>query len=217
MKIKSIFGSKFKSVELGEVVKVATKEPLVLRCGKQISNFNVAYQVYGKLNKNKDNVILICHALTGDQYVASNNPVTGKDGWWDKIVGEKKAIDTTKYFVICSNVLGGCLGSLGPKEIDEATDEPYGFDFPIVTIADMVEVQKLLLDELKITKIKSVIGGSMGGFQALQWAISYPAMVESIMPIATSYRFNTQNIAFNEISRQAIMADVNWCNGVALK
>ena len=213
MKIKSIFGSKFKSIELGDVVRLAKDKPLDLRCGRQISDFNIAFQTYGKLNKNKDNVILICHALTGDQYVASANPVTQKEGWWSSIVGDGKAIDTKKYFVICSNVLGGCLGSLGPKEIDEKTGQPYGFNFPIITVGDMVEAQKLLLDELGIDKIKSVIGGSMGGFLALQWSISYPNMVASVMPIATSYRFNTQNIAFNEISRQAIMADVNWCEG----
>lgn len=213
MQIKSIFGPEYKEFEVGEIVKLATNQPLKLACGAQISDFNLAYQIYGSLNADKSNAILICHALTGDQYVASTNPVTGKDGWWNFLIGSGKAIDTDKYFVICSNIIGGCMGSFSPKEINPQTNQHYALDFPIITIADMVNAQKLLIDHLEIKQLLAVIGGSMGGFQALQWSIAYPDFAKAIMPIATSYRYSTQNIAFNEVARQAIMADPDWCGG----
>jgi homoserine O-acetyltransferase len=213
MQIKSAFGPNYEEFEVGIIVKLATQKPLKLKCGAEISNFNIAYQTYGQLNQDKSNAILICHSLTGDQYVASENPVTKKEGWWNNIVGPKKPIDTEKYFVICSNVLGGCMGSTGAKEINPETGEFYAIDFPIITITDMVNAQKLLIDYLEIPSLLAVAGGSMGGFQVLQWAISYPEFVKAILPIATSYRYNTQNIAFNEVARQAIMADPDWSHG----
>lgn len=213
MNIKSIFGPEYQEFEVGEIAKLATDKPLKLLSGTEISNFNLAYQTYGKLNADKSNAILICHALTGDQYVASKNPVTGKEGWWNFLIGSGKAIDTDKYFVICSNIIGGCLGSFSPKEIDPATGQYYAIDFPLITISDMVNAQKLLIDYLGIEKLLAIVGGSMGGFQALQWAISYPDIANAIIPVATSYRYSTQNIAFNEVARQAIMADPDWCGG----
>jgi homoserine O-acetyltransferase len=213
MQIKSIFGPEYKEFEIGKIVQLAKDKPLKLFCGAEISNFNLSYQTYGKLNADKSNAILICHALTGDQYVASKNPVTGKDGWWDFMVGSGKTIDTDKYFVICSNIIGGCMGSFGPKEINPKTGQPYALDFPIITIADIVNAQKLLIDYFGIERLFAVIGGSMGGLQVLQWIISYPESTIAALPIATSYRYSTQNIAFNEVSRQAIMADPDWCGG----
>ncbi|MDA0902396.1 MAG: homoserine O-acetyltransferase [Proteobacteria bacterium] len=213
MLIKSSFGSKYKEYEIGNIVKLATDEPLVLDSALEIKNFNMAYQTYGKLNKDKSNAILICHALTGDQYIASKNPITGKDGWWNKMVGKGKAIDTDKYFVICSNTIGGCFGSFGPKDINPETGKIYGLDFPVLTIHDMVRAQKLLIDHFKIDQLLAVIGGSMGGMQALSWSFLYPHKMKAVVPIATSYRHSTQNIAFDEVGRQAIMADPNWCNG----
>jgi homoserine O-acetyltransferase len=213
MKIKSIFGPEYREFEVGEIVKLATNKALKLNCGVKIANFNLAYQTYGTLNANRSNAILVCHSLSGDQYVASKNPITGKNGWWNFLIGDKKAIDTNKYFVICSNVIGGCMGSFSPKEINPTTNQHYALDFPVVTIADMVNAQKLLMDYLGIGQLLAIIGGSMGGFQALQWAVSYPNFAKAILPIATSYRYNTQNIAFNEVGRQAIIADPDWCSG----
>lgn len=213
MLIKSSFGSEFKEYEIGNVVKLATSKPLTLASGTKISNFNLAYQTYGKLNQDKSNAILVCHALTGDQYLASPNPVTGKEGWWNFMVGSGKPIDTDKYFVICSNVLGGCLGSFGPKETNPETGKIYGLTFPVITIADMVNAQKLLIEYLGIEKLLAIIGGSMGGMQALSWANLYPNKMKAIICLATSYRHSTQNIAFGEVGRQAIMADPNWCGG----
>ena len=217
MLIKSSFGSEFKQYEIGNIVKLGTHNPLVLTSGIEINNFNIAYQTYGALNADKSNAILICHALTGDQYVASKNPVTGKDGWWNFLIGPNKPIDTNKYFVICSNVIGGCLGSFGPKEIDPETGKYYGLSFPVITVADMVKAQKLLIDYFKIDQLLAIIGGSMGGMQALSWSCLYPDMAKLIIPMATSYRHTTQNIAFNEVGRQAIMSDPNWCEGKYLE
>ncbi|MCE3254517.1 MAG: metX [Rickettsiaceae bacterium] len=213
MLVKSVFGPEYKEFEVGEIVKLAVDAPLKLACGEEISNFNLAYQTYGKLNEDKSNAILICHALTGDQYVASKNPVTGKEGWWNFLIGEGKVIDTTKYFVICSNVIGGCMGSFSPKEINPKTGQAYALDFPIITIGDMVNAQKLLIDHFGIKKLVSIIGGSMGGLQALEWSRAYPDYSKSIIAIAASYRHTTQNIAFNEVARQAIIADSDWCDG----
>ena len=188
-------------------------EPLLLESGQTIHSHDVAYKTYGTLNSNKDNAILICHALSGDQYVASSHPITNKDGWWARMVGENKPIDTNRFFVICINVLGGCMGSTGPASIDPETKKEFAINFPIITIADMVKAQVRLIDHLGIETLVSVIGGSMGGMQALEWAASFPKRLKSAIPIATSSRHTAQNIAFHELGRQAIMADINWNSG----
>jgi homoserine O-acetyltransferase len=211
--VKSIFGANYREVEVGEIVYIAREQPLVLECGAAVSNIPMAYQTYGKLNAAKNNVILVCHALTGDQYLCGTHPVTGKDGWWDRMVGAGKPIDTDKFFVICSNIIGGCMGSFGPKEINPETGNPYGLSFPFITIDDMVKAQAMLLDQLGIGKIFCVIGGSMGGMQVLEWARRFPQRIFAAVPIATSTRQSAQNIAFHEIGRQAIMADPDWCDG----
>jgi len=210
---KSKFGANYKEIEVGEIVHIARDTPLKLECGVEVSNIPMAYQTYGKLNAAKDNVVLVCHALTGDQYVCGTHPVTGKEGWWDRMVGAGKPIDTDRFFVVCSNIIGGCMGSFGPKEINSQTGKPYGLSFPFITIEDMVKAQAMLLDQLGIGKIYCVIGGSMGGMQALEWARRFPERISSVMPIATSTRQSAQNIAFHEIGRQAIMADPDWCEG----
>ncbi len=168
---------------------------------------------YGTLNAERSNAVLICHALTLDQFVIGSNPVTGRPGWWPLMVGPGKPIDTDRFFVICANVVGGCMGSSGPAETDPATGKPYGLDFPLVTIRDMVRAQAMLLDALGIEKLLCVTGGSMGGMQVLQWAASYPHRVVSAMPMATAARHSAQNIAFHEVGRQAIMADPDWRGG----
>lgn len=214
MKVKSSFGPNYKEYEVGDVVFLAKEKPLNLTNGEEIKNFPIAYQTYGKLNKDKSNAILICHALTGDQYAASNHPITGKKGWWDFMVGPGKPIDTNKFFVISSNIIGSCMGSWGPKSINPKTNEPYGLDFPLVTIQDMVNAQNVLLEEnFNIDKLHAVIGGSTGGMQALAWSVLYPQKVKLVIPMATSYRHSPQNIGFHEVGRQAIMADNNWCKG----
>jgi homoserine O-acetyltransferase len=213
MKVKSSFGPGYKEFEIGEIVFLAKEKPLKLASGSEIKNFPLAFQTYGKLNADCSNAILICHALTGDQYAASPNPVTGKKGWWDFMIGEDKPIDTNKFFVISSNIIGSCMGSFGPKEIDPKTGEPYGLNFPIVTINDMAQAQNLLIEHLGISKLHAVIGGSTGGMQALAWAVLFPQKVNLVIPMATSYRHSPQNIAFHEVGRQAIMADPNWCEG----
>ncbi len=213
MKVKSRFGTQFKEYEIGEIVYLGQEKPLKLKNGRQLKNFPIAYQTYGKLNSDKSNAILICHALTGDQYAASTNPITKKPGWWNFMIGKNKAIDTSKYFVICSNVISGCMGSVGPKEVNPNSQKPYGLDFPFVTIDDMVNAQNLLIEHFGIKKLKAVIGGSFGGMQALSWSINYPQKVENIVCLASSYRHSPQNIAFHEIGRQAIMADRDWCSG----
>ncbi len=210
---KSTFGANYREVEIGKIEYIACAEPLVLECGVAVSNIPIAYQTYGRLNTAKNNVILVCHALTGDQYLCGTHPVTGKPGWWDRMVGAGKPIDTDKYFVICSNIIGGCMGSFGPKEINPETGKPYGLSFPFITIEDMVKAQALLLDKLGIDKIFCVVGGSMGGMQALEWARRFPQRIFAVMPVATSTRQSAQNIAFHEIGRQAIMADPDWCDG----
>lgn len=213
MKVKSSFGPNYKEFEVGEIAFLAQNQPLKLSNGSEIKNFPLAYQTYGKLNQDKSNAILVCHALTGDQYCASNNPVTEKEGWWSLMIGENKPIDTNKFFVISTNIIGGCMGSFGPKTIDEKTGEPYGTTFPLVTIQDMVNAQNLLIESFNIKKLHAVIGGSTGGMQVLAWSNLYPQKVKLVIPIATSYRHSPQNIAFHEVGRQAIMADPNWCNG----
>jgi homoserine O-acetyltransferase/O-succinyltransferase len=189
------------------------KNPLKLDCGQIINNFPLAYETYGSLNKNKDNAILIFHALTGDQFVTGTNPITKKDGWWSFAVGENKSIDINKYFVICANVIGGCMGSFGPSHINPDTKKTYATDFPIITINDMVNAQANLLDHFEISKLFSVIGGSMGGMQVLQFVSNFPNKTKTAIPIACTSNHSAQNIAFNELGRQAITADHNWSNG----
>ena len=187
--------------------------PLKLDCGVSLAPFQIAYQTYGKLNADKSNVVLICHALTMDQHVANVHPVTGKTGWGDVLVGPGKPIDTDRYFVICPNVVGGCMGSTGPSSTHPKTGKLWGLDFPVVTIPDMVRAQAMLLDRLGIDSLFCVLGGSMGGMQVLQWATAFPQRVFSALPVATSTRHSAQNIAFHEVGRQAIMADPDWRGG----
>jgi homoserine O-acetyltransferase/O-succinyltransferase len=188
-------------------------QPLRLDSGRTLEPFTVAYMTYGALNAQKSNVVLVCHALSLDQFAASQHPLTGKPGWWDVLIGPGKAIDTNRFFVICPNVIGGCMGSTGPAEIDPKTGEPYGLDFPLVTVDDMVRAQAMLLDALGIQEILCVIGGSMGGMQVLEWCSSYPDRVVSAIPMATAARHSAQNIAFHEVGRQAILADPDWKDG----
>ncbi len=199
------------------VVRFGADEPLALDSGSVLRELQVAYQTYGELNAEKSNVVLICHALTGDQHVANVHPVTGKPGWWERMVGPGKPIDTRRYFVICQNVLGGCMGTTGPASTNPATGHPYGLDLPVLTIADMVRAQAMLLDRLGIDKVLCVLGGSMGGMQVLQWAVDYPDRVVSAIPIAAGARHSSQNIAFHEVGRQAVMADPDWRGGKYLE
>ena len=189
------------------------EKPLKLDCGKTINNFPLAYETYGSLNKDKDNAILVFHALTGDQFVTGVNPVTNKDGWWSYAVGPGKSIDTEKYFVICANVIGGCMGSFGPSHQNPETKKIYGTDFPVITINDMVNAQVNLLDHFGIKKLFSVVGGSMGGMQVLQFVSNYPDKTRTAVPIACTSSHSAQNIAFNELGRQAITADHKWQDG----
>ncbi len=189
------------------------QKPIKLDCGKIINNFPLAYETYGTLNEKKDNAILIFHALTGDQFVSGTNPITKKDGWWSFAVGPEKAIDTKKYFIICANVIGGCMGSFGPSNVNPETNKIYGTSFPVVTINDMVNVQFNLLDFFKIEKLFAVVGGSMGGMQVLQFVSNFPNKTKIAIPIACTASHSAQNIAFNELGRQSIMADVNWTGG----
>src|SRR6185369_8974082 len=178
-----------------------------LDCGVTLAPVDVAYETYGVLNDAKSNAILVLHAFSGDAHVAGISPQTGKPGWWDNMVGPGKAFDTNQYFIICSNVLGGCRGTTGPSSINPQTGCPYAMAFPVITIRDMVRLQKMLIDHLGIRRLLSVTGGSMGGMQALEWAVSYPEGVVSAIPIASTARHSAQQIAFNEVGRQAIMAD----------
>ncbi len=187
--------------------------PVPLDSGGELAPVELAYESYGTLNADKSNAVLICHALTMDQYVASRHPLTGKPGWWVNMVGPGKPIDTERFCVICINVLGSCLGSSGPASIDPATDAPFAMNFPVITIGDMVRAQAILLDHLGIETLACVIGGSMGGMQALSWAALFPDRVRSAIVIASTARHSAQNIAFHEVGRQAIMADPNWQEG----
>ena len=195
------------------VARFGIDEPLPLDAGVSLAPFQVGYQTYGALNAEKSNAVLICHALTGDQHAANVNPVTGKPGWWSLMVGEGKPIDTDRYFVICANVLGGCMGTTGPASTDPKTGRAYGLDLPVITIRDMVRAQAMLVDRLGIESLLCVLGGSMGGMQVLQWAASFPERVYSAVPIACAARHSSQNIAFHEVGRQAVMADPDWCSG----
>ncbi|WP_270934724.1 homoserine O-acetyltransferase MetX [Falsiroseomonas oryzae] len=198
--------------------RVLFEDGLALDCGAVVAPLAVAYRTYGRLNAARSNAVLVCHALTGDQYVAEPHPLTGKSGWWEAVVGPGKPIDTERYFVICANVLGGCMGSSGPPE--EMTDgdgrglgRPWGTDFPSVTIRDMVRAQKRLVEHLGIARLLAVVGGSMGGMQVLEWAATYPDMVVAAAPIATASYHSAQNIAFHEVGRAAIHGDPDWQGG----
>ena len=185
----------------------------MLECGLDLPRLMVAYSTYGTLNADRSNAVLVCHALTGDQYVAEPSPVTGKPGWWETVVGPGMPVDTGRLFVVCANVLGGCMGSSGPKSPRDDTGQPWGIDFPPITIRDMVRAQKRLIDHLGITRLFAVIGGSMGGMQVLEWAATFPQHVFAAVPIATGAYHSAQNIAFNEVGRQAIFADPDWNGG----
>ncbi|RUP07669.1 homoserine O-acetyltransferase [Hyphomicrobium sp.] len=195
------------------VVHFDASAPLRLACQQDLAPFSIAYETYGELNAAKSNAILICHALTADQYVASRHPITGKPGWWDNMVGPGKPIDTNRFFVICSNVVGGCMGSTGPASINPKTGAPYGLTFPVITVGDMVEAQARLIDYLGVDQLFAVIGGSMGGMQVLEWASRYKDRVFAAVPIATAAWHSSQNIAFHEVGRQAVMADPEWSGG----
>ena len=187
---------------------------LVLVSGKKLGPVTLAYETYGTLNEEKTNAVLICHALSGSAHAAGYNSTDEiQPGWWDIYIGPGKPFDTDRYFIISSNVIGGCSGSTGPGSIDPATGKPYALDFPVITIHDMVKAQHHLVRHLGIQKLLSVAGGSMGGMQALSWAIMYPKMVESVIALATSARISAQGIAFNEVGRQAIINDPNWKSG----
>lgn len=193
--------------------RVTLPGDFALAGGAVLPELTIAYETYGRLNANASNAILICHALTGDQHVASRHPVTGKDGWWTRLVGPGKPVDPEHWFIICANVLGGCMGSTGPSSVDPRDGRPYAMRFPVITISDMVAAQARLLDHLGVERLAAVVGGSMGGMQALSWAVQYPQRVGKVVAIATAARHSAQNIAFHEVGRQAIMADPMWAGG----
>jgi len=188
-------------------------DELLLDSGEKLGPITLVYETYGRLNHDKSNAILVEHALSGDAHAAGYHQGEKSPGWWDDMIGPSKGLDTDKYFVICSNVIGGCKGSTGPSSTDPKTGKPYAVSFPSITIKDMVEAQRILIDHLRIKKLLSVVGGSMGGMQALQWVVTYPDRIRSAIPIATTLKHAPQQIAFDEVGRQAIMADVNWREG----
>lgn len=190
------------------------EDKLSLDCGKKIGPVNIRYETYGELNPDKSNAILIVHALSGDAHVAAfHSESDEKSGWWDDMVGSGKPFDTEKYFIVCSNIIGGCSGSTGPRSINPETGKRYNMDFPVITIADMVRAQRRLMEHLGIKKWLSIAGGSMGGMQVLQWSVDYPEAVNSAIAIATTSRLSPQSIAFNWVGRESIMSDANWNNG----
>lgn len=195
------------------VITFPASDPLRLDCGKTLGPLTVAYETAGTLNAEKSNAILLCHALTMDQYFFRTHPVTGKPGWWIDMIGPGKPIDTDRFFVICPNILGGCMGSTGPLSRNPRTDQPYGLDFPVITIRDMVRAQVRLIDHLGIGQLFAVLGGSMGGMQVLEWAAHFGDRVHCAIPIATAAWHSAQNIAFHEVGRQAVMADPDWAQG----
>jgi homoserine O-acetyltransferase len=188
-------------------------DSLSLDSGANLSPVDAAYETYGTLNAAKTNAILVLHAFSGDAHAAGISPESGKPGWWDNMIGPGKAFDTERYFVICTNVLGGCRGTTGPASINPATGQPFGMSFPVITIGDMVRLQRMLIDWFGIPRLLAVAGGSMGGMQALEWAVSHPDKVVTALPIATTTRHSAQQIAFNEVGRQAIMGDPDWDTG----
>ncbi len=192
----------------------AFPEGMALECGVHLNHMAVAYRTYGQLNAGRSNAILVCHALTGDQYVAERHPLTGRQGWWELVVGPGRPVDTNRFFVICANVLGGCMGSTGPRSPrHDDPSVPWGTDFPPVTIGDMVRAQRMLIHSLGISRLFAVMGGSMGGMQTLAWAAMFPDEVFAALPIATAAYHSAQNIAFHEVGRQAIFADPDWRGG----
>lgn len=196
-----------------ETQYITFNHPLLLESGLELSEITLAYQCYGTLNKEKSNAILVLHALSGDAHVAGVCPKTGKVGWWDEMVGPNKPFDTNQFFIICSNVIGSCYGSTGPESLNPETNKPYGLDFPTITIKDMVEAQKKLIDYLEIETLFAVAGGSMGGMQALKWSLLYPKRVKSAIVIAATSKTSPQNIAFHEIGRQSILSDPYFNHG----
>jgi len=189
-------------------------DEMILESGAKLGPVTIAYETYGKLNDDRSNAVLILHALSGDSHAAGYySEEDPKPGWWDIMIGPGKGIDTEKYFVVCSNILGSCMGSTGPNSKNPHTGKPYGLDFPLVTIGDMVDAQKALMDHLGIKRILGLIGGSLGGMQVLEWCVRYPEMVVSAIPLASTTKHSALAIAFNEVARQAIMADPNWNNG----
>jgi homoserine O-acetyltransferase/O-succinyltransferase len=217
--LKAVDGTSLDEVNnpTSPVVEFTDGPGLKLEGGQVLSPFKIAYQSYGELNADKSNAILVCHALTGDQHCANVHPITGKPGWWELLIGPGRPIDTNRFFVICPNIIGGCMGSSGPASIDPATGKAYGIDFPVVTIRDMVEAQVHLIDYFGIDQLFAVVGGSMGGMQVLEWAACYGDRVFAAVPIATAAWHSSQNIAFHEVGRQAVMADPDWCNGDYLR
>ena len=202
------------SVDIVETKYFSFEEKIKLESGLEFAPITVAYETYGELNEDKSNAILVLHALSGDAHAAGYHAENDKKpGWWDNMIGSGKAFDTDKYFVICSNILGGCKGTTGPSSINPETGKPYGITFPVITIEDMVKVQKKLIDFLGIKKLLSLAGGSMGGMQAMEWAIQYPESVLSCIVIAAASKLSAQNIAFNEVGRNAIISDSNWNSG----
>jgi len=197
----------------GGTLRFPAGRGLRLDSGAMLEPLEIAYKTYGQLNAEKSNAILVCHALTGDQHAASIHPLTGKPGWWDRVIGPGRPLDPERYFIVCSNVVGGCMGSTGPASIDAATGQPYGLAFPVITIGDMVRAQAMLVEALGIETLLAVVGGSMGGMQVLQWAGDYPEKLFSAVCIAAAAKHSAQNIAFHEVGRQAIMADPDWRGG----
>ena len=200
----------------GGTWRFAADHPLRLDSGATLAPLEIGYKTYGRLNDARSNAVLVCHALTGDQHLASTHPVTGKPGWWDRFVGPGLPLDPDRLFIICTNVVGGCMGTTGPASVDASTGEAYGLAFPVITIGDMVRAQAMLVEALEIDSLFAVVGGSMGGMQVLQWASDFPEKLFSAVCIAAAARHSAQNIAFHEVGRQAIMADPNWCGGAYL-
>lgn len=207
------FGAQRAEAQIGQLIDITPSAPFRFDCGATMETITLAYQTYGTLNSARSNAILISHGLTGDQYMGGIHPVTGKAGWWADLLGAGKVFDTSRYFIIVSNVIGGCMGSTGPKSINPATGKVYGLDFPVITIADMARAQTLLLDALGIERLFALVGGSMGGMVALDFAVRYPSRTKACLLSATASRHSPQNIAFHEIGRQAIMADPQWESG----
>ncbi|MGH7023224.1 MAG: homoserine O-acetyltransferase MetX [Caulobacteraceae bacterium] len=197
----------------GGVIAFPPEKPLRLESGGELAGLEIAYRTWGRLNADRSNAILVCHALTLDQHVRGRHPLTGKPGWWEPMVGPGLPLDPERHFIICSNVVGGCMGSTGPSSINPATDEPWGLAFPVITVADMVRAQAMLVEALGVERLFAVIGGSMGGMQVLQWAALFPERVFAAVCIAAAARHSAQNIAFHEVGRQAIMADPDWRGG----
>jgi homoserine O-acetyltransferase len=196
-----------KPAQVQNVTFAQPPDELTLESGEKLGPITLTYETYGTLNKEKNNALLVLHALSGDSHAADQN------GWWENLIGPGKGIDTDKYFVICSNVIGGCKGSTGPASINPLSGKPYGLSFPLISIHDMVEAQRRLVDFLGIENLLSVVGGSMGGMQVLQWMVSYPKRIRSAIPIATTLKHTPQQIAFNEVGRQAVMSDPDWKKG----